>query len=106
MVSVLAEIPARAHPVSQGKLEIAVAPDRVKVLVTVSNEEVLIASIAGGRGDRPALEVRRAHGDYLLGHLHVEADGTPLAGRVVGRPGVLSGRPTFAPHWRNCSGSG
>ena len=91
----LSRVPPEAHPVSQGKLEIAVSPDRVSVRATVSNEEVLVAAATVGRGGASALEIRRAHGDYLLGHFHVTADGAALAGKVVARPETLSGRPDY-----------
>ncbi|MDR3623290.1 MAG: HupE/UreJ family protein [Paludisphaera borealis] len=92
--------PAGAHPVSQGKLEIAVSPDRVSVHATVSNEEVLVAAAAVGSGHASPLELRSAHGDYLLGHLHVTADGALLAGKVVARPATLSGRPEYVIEFR------
>src|SRR5437763_637105 len=91
----LAAAPARSHPISQGRLEVVVGLERVTVRATVSNEEVLVASAAPGRGNASPLETRRRHGDYLLGHLRVAADGVPLAGRVVERPEALAGRPVY-----------
>lgn len=80
--------PTMAHPVSQGALEMTVFPDRVAVLATVSQEEVLVASASRGGG-------RHDHGEYLADHLRIEADGRPLSGRVVGPPGRSRGRPQF-----------
>src|SRR4051794_8476421 len=72
---------AGAHPVSQGVLEVVVLPDRVTVLATVSNEEVLVEAASRGAGSSP--DAPGGHGDYLLRHLHIAADEGPLAGRVA-----------------------
>src|SRR5262249_59086091 len=73
---------AEAHPVAQGTMEVMASLDRVTVLVTVSNEEILVAA-ASGRGAASPREAARGHADYLLAHLHITAEGIPLAGRVV-----------------------
>lgn len=88
---------ADAHPVSQGALEIDVFPDRVTVTATVSTEEVLVA--ASGRGGSLS-DPMAGHGAYLLDHLHINADGRPLAGRVAGAPGRVKGRPSYRLEYR------
>jgi hypothetical protein len=46
---------------------------------------VLVANAYGPDGGRnaPATEAARIHGDYLLQHFHVTADGRELSGRLV-----------------------
>src|SRR5262245_28051289 len=61
---------AEAHPVAQGTMEVLASLDRVTVLVTVSNEEILVAA-ASGRGAASPREAARGHADYLLAHLHI-----------------------------------
>lgn len=86
---------AGAHPVSQGALEIVVFPERVSVTATVSMEEVLVAGAYGTRKEQSALEMMHSHGNYLLAHLRVSADGRLLDGRVVKVPEQANGRPIY-----------
>ena len=86
---------ARAHPVAQGGLDLAVFADRVSVRARPSMEEVLVAAALGGRTERSLSEKVRAHGDYLLRHLRVRADGSLLGGRVVQVSGEQSVRPEY-----------
>src|SRR5437867_13353586 len=86
---------AGAHPVAQGALEIVVYPERVSVTARVSMEEVLVAAAYAGRKDLTALEMVRQHGDYLITHLRVAADGRPLAGRVVKVAAAAAGGPAY-----------
>src|SRR2546426_12703340 len=58
-------------------------------------EEVLVAAALGGRTERSLSEKVRAHGDYLLRHLRVRADGSLLGGRVVQVSGEQSVRPEY-----------
>ena len=92
-----------AHPVAQGTMEVVVFPNRVAVLATVSNEEVLIAAASRGEGS-PHRDAVLGHADYLLAHLHITADGIPLAGRVVGRPESPRGRPSYRIEYKLPSG--
>jgi HupE / UreJ protein len=99
LIGLLALVPTvtgtvEAHPVAQGSMEIVVFLDHVAVLATVSNEEVLVAA-ALGRGSSDRFEKVRSHGDYLLAHLQVTADGYPLAGRVFERPERTRGRFSY-----------
>src|SRR5436309_11788935 len=86
---------AGAHPVSQGALEVVVFPERVSVTARVSMEEVLVAAAYAGRKDLTALEMVRQHGDYLIAHLRLAADGRPIDGGVVKVPAEADGRPVY-----------
>jgi HupE / UreJ protein len=96
---------ATAHPVAQGTLEIVVFPERISVTATVSLEEVLVAAVYGGQKHASALEMVHWHGDYLLAHLRVAADGQPLDGFVVKRPEQAAGRPIYGFEYRVESGA-
>ena len=87
---------AEAHPVSQGAMEVVIFPDRIAVRATVSSEEVLVAAAFGGQKTSLPLEAVRGHGNYLLAHLKVTADGRLLVGRVVEAPKQAFGRPSYA----------
>ncbi|HXV83198.1 MAG TPA: HupE/UreJ family protein [Candidatus Binatia bacterium] len=91
---------AVAHPVAQGALEIVVFPQRISVTARVSMEEVLVAAAYGGPKNASAFERVRAHGEYLLAHLLVAADGRQLAGRVVRVPEQVDGRPVYELEYR------
>ena len=73
-----------AHPVAQGSMEIVVHQERVKIHARVSVEEAFVAE--GFAKDTPADNpeaIWARHGEYLLKHLFVDADGTRLVGRLV-----------------------
>lgn len=73
-----------AHPVAQGAMEIVVHSDRVDVRARVSVEEAFVAegfSKEGAAENTAAIWPR--HGEYLLKHIFVEADGKPLTGRIA-----------------------
>ena len=80
-------LPADAHPVAQGALEVRVLPGRVEARARVSVEEVFVASTfsaSPGTAQADTLEeVWRNHGEYLLAHFRVIADGQPLVGQVL-----------------------
>ena len=78
--------PAMAHPVSQGAMDIIVHADHIDLRATVSLEEVLVATALGGKKNKAGQEALRDHGDYLLAHLHISADGQPVAGHVLEVP--------------------
>jgi hypothetical protein len=101
----LAAPTAGAHPVAQGALEIVVFPDRVALRPAVSSEEVIIAATYSGRSGLTPLEMARIHGDYLLAHFWLTADGRPLAGRVVGVPGRVDGRLNYEIEYRLSGGA-
>ena len=80
---------ARAHPLSQGALDVVVHPDRVAVRARVTIEEMAVTTMltAAPGADLTAGGSAKAyerHAQYLAEHLHISADGKPLAGRVVG----------------------
>jgi hypothetical protein len=75
--------PAIAHPVSQGAMDIIVHPDHIDLRATVSLEEVLVASTLGGKKNKAGQEALSEHGDYLLNHLHINADEQPVVGQVL-----------------------
>jgi hypothetical protein len=85
--------PAGAHPLSQGALDVVVQPDRVDVRARVTFEEVAVTDMltaAPGETEAAAAEGAGAldrayarHAKYLAAHVHVLADGKPLAGSVA-----------------------
>jgi hydrogenase/urease accessory protein HupE len=82
----LAASAACAHPVAQGALELRIARDHLAMRARVSVEQVFVESTFATPPRRTdSLEALwPAHGDYLLAHLFVRADDTPLAGRIIG----------------------
>jgi hypothetical protein len=84
IAALLPGVTALAHPVAQGAMEITARRDRVTVRARVSVEEALVAE--GFSKTEPAGGIEAIwprHASYLLQHLHVEADGAPLSGRVL-----------------------
>lgn len=92
--------PAKAHPVSQGAMEIVIRADRIDLRATVSLEQVLVAAALAGKNNRVGREALRGHGEYLLAHLHVNADGLPISGRVLEVPRQSTGQLTFRLEYR------
>jgi hypothetical protein len=75
---------ARAHPVAQGAMRITATPEGVQIHAQVSNEEAYVAAtFSRNRASDTLPEIYRTHGEYLLNHLRVIADGRLLSGRVV-----------------------
>ncbi len=87
---------AAAHPVAQGALDLAISPGRVSVRARPSMEEVLVAAAYGGQKQQALPETVQSHGEYLLRHLRVVADGRALDGRLTQVSGAASGRPEYA----------
>ena len=76
---------ATAHPVAQGSLTLDVHASQIDARVRVSNEEVFVAG-ALGKEAAPTVSLEQlfqAHGEYLLRHIHLAADGKPLGGRLA-----------------------
>ena len=75
---------AFAHPVAQGSMELILHADRIALRAHVSNEQILIH--AGFAKEAPAtLDAAFAdHGEYLLSHITLAADGVTLTGTVAG----------------------
>ena len=81
----LVGVAASAHPVAQGSMRVGIAPDRIVVDARISVEEVFVESSLS-KNQRTATTLDQlwpAHGEYLLHHLFVIADGAPLAGRIT-----------------------
>jgi hypothetical protein len=87
--------PAMAHPVSQGAMDIQIHAKRIDLYATVSLEEVLVSTALSGNKTKIGREAIRAHGDYLLDHLHVNVDGQPVTGQVIEAPLLPTGRLTY-----------
>lgn len=77
---------AWAHPVAQGALEVRIAPHRLSIRARIAVEQVFVeSSLAQPPRRAESLDALwPAHGDYLLAHLFVSADGVPLSGRITG----------------------
>ena len=75
----------QAHPVAQGAIDIVVRADHIEVRARVSNEEAFVAEAFGGNGQTDATleRVWQRHGQYLLAHLHLTADGFSITGRLA-----------------------
>ena len=74
---------AAAHPVAQGSMEIVPSPDHIRVIANVSSEEAFVAdALANKKSAESVQEVWNRHGDYLLQHLKLTADGQLLSGKV------------------------
>jgi hypothetical protein len=89
-----------AHPVSQGAMDIIVHADHIDLRATVSLEEVLVATALGGKKNTAGQEALRNHGDYLLAHLHISADGRPVAGRLLEAPRQSTGQLAYRLEYR------
>jgi hydrogenase/urease accessory protein HupE len=76
---------AEAHPVAQGGLIVTISPTELTMRVTVSLEEVLVASAYGPESVRAKSSAEEAerHGAYLLEHLRISADGRRIQGRLI-----------------------
>jgi len=78
-----------AHPLSQGALDVVIHRDRVTIRARVTVEEVTVTNSATtpdalpGPWGATGLAAYEQHAAYLTAHLHVNVDGTPLAGGVV-----------------------
>jgi hypothetical protein len=76
---------AIAHPVAQGSAEVEITAHALHADFRVSNEQIFVASTFGANAAPAAslADLWPQHAAYLLAHLHVTADGTPLAGELV-----------------------
>ena len=81
-------------------MTIIVRADRVDLYATVSLEEVLVAAALSGKQTTPGPEAMRDHGDYLLAHLHLSADGQPVSGRVLEAPTQSTGQLGYRLEYR------
>lgn len=97
LVTLAVATTAGGHPLSQGALEVTVYPDKVAVRARVTVEEMTITNMlttpdapdaASAPATGPSAQAAAAaeygrHARYLAAHVHVSADGRPLAGRVA-----------------------
>ncbi len=72
-----------AHPVAQGGIEIEVGARTIALRVRASPEEVFVANMHAQPPAADLSDAYQQHGDYLLHHLRVLADGTELSGRLI-----------------------
>jgi hypothetical protein len=98
--SCFSALPAMAHPVSQGAMNIIIRADLVDLYATVSLEEVLVTAALSGKQTTPGQEAMRDHGDYLLAHLHLSGDGQPVSGRVLEVPTQTAGQLDYRLEYR------
>lgn len=64
-------------------MEITIVPGKIEVRAKASNEEAFVAEAFSDAKGGGLPEVWQRHGQYLLAHLHLSADGTPLTGRLI-----------------------
>jgi hypothetical protein len=89
LLALLSALPATAHPLSQGSLDVVVKPRSVTVRARVTLEEVSVTNmLATDDPLRPPVsadsqEAFDLHAQYLCEHLRFTADGKALTGRVV-----------------------
>lgn len=77
--------PAAAHPIAQGRMDVLIYPTHVRVAAQIALEEVCISNMlfANAAAYKLTDEHIAKHGEYMLQHVFVYADGKPLTGRVV-----------------------
>ncbi|MDB6174985.1 MAG: hypothetical protein JWL59_4296 [Chthoniobacteraceae bacterium] len=75
---------------AQGRIEAILFPDSIELAAHVSNEEILIATAFGAER---AGDPTQNHGEYLLAHFFVTADGARLSGSVAGFEPAASAAP-------------
>jgi hydrogenase/urease accessory protein HupE len=95
LLALLTSISAFAHPVSQGAIAVTVYKDRIVVQATISLEEILVANTWSGKSSKIGSGALRVHGDYLLAHMHINADGQPIVGRMLEAPVQPNSRITY-----------
>jgi hypothetical protein len=81
----LGALEIQAHPVAQGAMDIIIRADHIEVRARVSNEEAFVAE-AFDRNAQTDLTLERVwqrHGQYLLAHLQLSADGLAITGRLA-----------------------
>jgi hydrogenase/urease accessory protein HupE len=89
LLTLLTPLPALAHPLSQGSLDVVVHPQSITVRARVTLEEVSVTNmLATDDPLRPPVsadsqEAFDDHAQYLCDHLLFTADGKQLDGRVV-----------------------
>src|SRR3954464_10541238 len=86
-VLMLGTVSAVAHPLLQNVMWVQFEPTRVHVAVNVSVREIAVAQSLAGKEDNfdsTALASAAAkHGDYVLRHLTISANGQALTGKLL-----------------------
>jgi len=84
-VLLLTAVAAVAHPVAQGAMDIVVNSDHIGVVARVSTEEAFVAEAFGWNVNAKTIldDVWRRHGEYLLAHVYLTADGVAVAGHIA-----------------------
>jgi len=73
-----------AHPVAQGSMDVVVSRGSVRISARVSMEEVIVSNTQGSATPPTSTqEAIERHGFYLLNHIVLSADDSPLSGRMV-----------------------
>ena len=72
-----------AHPVAQGAMEIDAQASQITLRVRVAPEEVFVANMHAATPAATLEEAYAQHGEYLLRHMRLSADGQELTGKLV-----------------------
>lgn len=87
---------SEAHPLLQNVMWVQFEPTRVHVAVNVSVREIAVAQSLTGKDDNfdstALATAAEKHGDYVLRHLAISANGQPLTGKLlhIADPTILS----------------
>jgi hydrogenase/urease accessory protein HupE len=73
---------AGAHPIVENAIDVVVSPERIVVEARISSEELFVVATTGGVSptDEQLQKTIETHGDYVLNHLRIQADGQILQG--------------------------
>lgn len=85
-VEYLGQKPSLAHPVAQGRMDVVIHPTHVRIAAQIALEEVLLSNqlfVNAASLYKLTEEHVARHGEYMVQHIFVYADGKPLTGRVV-----------------------
>jgi hydrogenase/urease accessory protein HupE len=81
---VFARTTVLAHPLSQGAMKLVLFRDHIELEARVPFEEVVVASaVSKGAAPLTLSDGLKAHGEYLIAHIQLLADGQPLAGSLL-----------------------
>lgn len=73
---------AGTHPLIENALDVVISRDKIAVEARISMEEILLVGGGVPTPERKA-ETTKAHGAYVLKHLHLAVDGTRLEGKEI-----------------------
>ena len=88
---------AGAHPIVENAIDVVVGPDRIVAEARISSEELFVVATVGGVSptDEQLQKAIETHGDYVLNHLHIQADGQLLQGTAKWIPDAAPRPPTM-----------